>query len=1132
MSVYCNTLLTNPFFPLRASDGAELGWIGELIKMPSGFFEKNLSILSSRFPALSEKVKALDISKIGISNSADGGMCYAVMNERNEWIPASNYENPIKAAQASLDKMQHRLIGGLSPAVIVGLYPGYILESVFRYFQSRLNHNEPFRHIYIVIDSVHCLAGWLKASDRTAMLEQEELSFHWHENVHEIVELCEKDLQRSHLFIPLSILPENELNKIIAPLAELYLRRKKEEQLWLKENEDYYNTLTDEKLAEIISGKSGRKPRLLMPTHMSSTVVQYSTRDTCKNFEQMGWDTMILKMERDLSPWLIIKYIHDYRPDVMIFINHLRNEHEGMDLYPKNLMFITWIQDAVPLINSKETAERWNAAVTEKIPETGEARKRDLLIGYVEQVSKFGYLKERLNPLNMIVDSENFKPRKLTPEHLEKYGCDVCFASNRGKPVARIVEEELYPILAPCGFSKDLLMKMHNHLWRGYRNGKTFITYLDLLRELKTIDEFTEVYDKLKEDQKSNSLQRIFWILNDAIYRHVVLEWCVESGVKLNLYGKGWSENPYFATYAKGEIAHGDELSIAYQCAKYCLHLNPMEGRHQRLVEIILSGATPLTRLGIPIKMSRDCISGMEKMLEGVFSDCNKKIYFTDPEYDEMFVTILNKLQYIKLKYKNAILDRNRIASELHVAFFDLWLNILASYQCSFKNKEELNAILKIEKDKDGSNEFMSRTSNMLTNNNLICKKIIFDTLTFVKTEESPCCNILKDIERNFNISIAELDDYVDLNISVMNMDNSEFEKIFSKIKKKTVLNKQFDLCMNNYLDSNILLLAEKNTGMCNLKTAERLFRSLSDKKTDDINFCLRRDFGLLLFHSKINLGNCQKYYNANFYTAFRLNYYALISDWNFDGALELCDDIKKIKPDLTISSYKVLGLWRLGKLDEALEVCSNSDVKIFEEEYDKLLYQAIILRTQGKYEPSFTYFEKSLECNARHWIYLFNYALTLFYFNDFENAIRVNRLGLDLETLQDNPSFAFDFYLRAENCENFDITMAEKAEKIFFILKVYFWLPYYLYPMLVMILLLERYGFHDKALGCIEDLVNNKMMICPSKKQKLNDQFYPNKDWKKPEFCAALAESIFPYHPENSFDRLVVWKLVAHISK
>ena len=322
-------------------------------------FDANFLLLKSRFPRLAEKLAGVNADHIAIAGAQDGGICYAAQNQAGQWFPLSSPTNPIDLATHSIRAMEKRLYGSLCPAVVVGLAPGYVLDTVYKHFESRLKCHDPFRHIYVIIDSPQCLAGWLKAADRSSILSREEVLFFWWQDLGEIVKLCEEDEQRSHLFIPVSELPEQTVNQFIAPLAELYLRREKETEEMRKENDAYYDAITDEALATIINGGAGRKPRLLMPTHTSSTVVQYSTRDTCAAFEKIGWETKILKMAYDLPPWRIVKTIHDFKPDVLLFINHLRNEDEKVKLYPDNLMFITWVQDTVPLINRRDTAKKW-----------------------------------------------------------------------------------------------------------------------------------------------------------------------------------------------------------------------------------------------------------------------------------------------------------------------------------------------------------------------------------------------------------------------------------------------------------------------------------------------------------------------------------------------------------------------------------------------------------------------------------------------------------------------------------------------------------------------------------------------------------------------------------------------------
>ena len=556
--------------------------------MKDDFLKLNLEILSKRFPDLFERISGVDISRIETASAADGGICYVVKNDSGQFVCVSNPNDPIQSAQRSITAMQHRLTGGLSPAVVVGLAPGYLLDTVYSHFNSRLKFNEPFRHIYVIVDSLICLAAWLGSTDRREVLLNEAVTFYWHKDVWKIVTLCENDLQRSHLFIPVSELPENIVNKIIEPLAVFYIRREDETKKLLAANNEYYDSMDDLSLARIIGGGAGRKPRLMMPTHASSTVVQYSTRDTSEAFKSLGWETFILSMEKDLSPWRMAKAINDFKPDLFIFINHLRTEDEKVELYPHNMLFITWIQDTMPLVNRRSSAEKWNRSA--------EGGNRDFMIGYTDQLKKYGYEEKRLFPCGMIVNTDIFNAKEISEEERLKYACDVCFASNR----SRTPEDMLSVLIAhyeTYGFTAKTMHEVYDRLKRYYDSGET-ITSCDSLRLfLLEAESFKKQFEKLDADQQDNMIERIFWELNDVIYRNVVLRWIAAmDGVTLNIYGKDWDKNPEFRKYAKGVVSHGAELSKAYRAARYCLHLNAMEGSHQRLLEITASGGIPIWR--------------------------------------------------------------------------------------------------------------------------------------------------------------------------------------------------------------------------------------------------------------------------------------------------------------------------------------------------------------------------------------------------------------------------------------------------------------------------------------------------------------------------------------------------------
>jgi hypothetical protein len=551
---------------------------------------KNLQQLSERFPVLGEKLCKIRPGIIQTATTDDGGFCYVKELENGKYQPLSDTA-PIQKTRDAITAMEERLSNALAPVVVVGLNPGYILDNIYKHVKENCYDKFMARRIYVIINSIECLYGWLKLSDREEILTNPAIELYWHEDVKEIAQHCEEDYTHSHLFVPVSTLPEQEVMQIIDPLAQIFLKRQKEEESLYQENSSYYEQQSDDELDEILAGKAKRKPRMLIPSHASSTVVQYSVRDTKVMFEKEGWDVKIIHMKTDLSRWRVLREINEFKPDVYMLVNHLRTQEESY--YPPDMMFITWVQDTISYINNTENAKLWNEHIESK------AKRRDRIIGYVGQIREYGYSEDRLEECPMIVNQDIFKPRELTPEEIEKYSCDVCFASNRSKETSLIVKEDLTPKLEKFDFTEVLLMQIHDHLWAWYRAEETCTSYKELEDTICEISEVAEIFNSL-EDKNDHDfvIQRLFWELNDVIYRHVVLEWIDEIGdIKLHLYGRGWESHPRFSKYAKGILEHGEELTIAYRAAKKCIHLNSMEGDHQRLNEILSGGAQIITRL-------------------------------------------------------------------------------------------------------------------------------------------------------------------------------------------------------------------------------------------------------------------------------------------------------------------------------------------------------------------------------------------------------------------------------------------------------------------------------------------------------------------------------------------------------
>ena len=557
-------------------------------------FKNNYKIIESRFLSLAKKISGISPSTVGVASSKDNGICYAVKN--NEvWSPITNPDNPIETAQNIINQNTDSIQIGFTPVIIAGLNPGYELDIIYNYFNSSSHKSDVFRRIYVIIFSPMRFIGWLNTQDRSEILNNTAIEFYWHEDISLLIDIFNKEINRSIYFSFVISLDTTLATKALTPILEFSKARLKETKILTDENEQYYKKISDNELAKIIKGEAGRKPRIMMPAHLASQVVQFSARDTLVAFEKIGWDTLFLGIERELSVFELVKTINDSKPDIVVNINHLRTEKGNLAAYPENLMYITWVQDQMPQLENSEAGNEWNK-IAKKVNDENIEQRRDLIIGYAEGLHIYNYPNDRLKQMNMIVNTSKFKPVKISKAQLEKYGCDICFASNRGKDSVLTVKENLLSDISKFGWTEKVLMEVHDNIWSVYNDGKTLSDRASLITSLLNIVNFSDIYNDLSEVDKNETITRIQWVLNDLIYRHTVIGWCDEIGLNINLYGKDWDKHPKFAKYARGVIKHGDELNIAYQSAKYALHLNSVEGGHQRLFEIVSSGALPITR--------------------------------------------------------------------------------------------------------------------------------------------------------------------------------------------------------------------------------------------------------------------------------------------------------------------------------------------------------------------------------------------------------------------------------------------------------------------------------------------------------------------------------------------------------
>ena len=89
-----------------------------------------------------------------------------------------------------------------------------------------------------------------------------------------------------------------------------------------------YESRTTEQWAEILRGRAGRPPRVLLVTSRFTTVLQHATRDAAEAFEHLGWETRLLiepSAYQRLTTWCVEQVLSEFRPDLVFVIDHLRS---------------------------------------------------------------------------------------------------------------------------------------------------------------------------------------------------------------------------------------------------------------------------------------------------------------------------------------------------------------------------------------------------------------------------------------------------------------------------------------------------------------------------------------------------------------------------------------------------------------------------------------------------------------------------------------------------------------------------------------------------------------------------------------------------------------------------------------
>lgn len=351
-----------------------------------------------------------------------------------------------------------------------------------------------------------------------------------------------------------------------------------------------------ERYRAALSG-AGEPLRVLIPTCLYSTFVRHASDDLARAMRRAGMDARVL-IEPDHSSRVsatgYLNAMESHRPDLIVLINYTRGQISPH--IPRNIPWVTWIQDAMPHLLGPEMGPSMGAF--------------DFLVGHIfsELVQKFGVPGERCLAMPVVADAEKFHAGPSSPEVGSTVGsrlaCDVAYVSHQSQtPEA-----------------------LHDHLIRSGSVASEYLPVLERVREQVSRIVGVGLYEpgvssgmqsRIRGAVKAaladagsgeadarvmSTIVRVYALpLAERTMRHRALESaariCARRGWTMRLHGNGWERHPTLSSFASGPLEHGEELRVSYRAARCHLHVSLTAPVHQRVMECALSGGLPLVRL-------------------------------------------------------------------------------------------------------------------------------------------------------------------------------------------------------------------------------------------------------------------------------------------------------------------------------------------------------------------------------------------------------------------------------------------------------------------------------------------------------------------------------------------------------
>lgn len=337
-----------------------------------------------------------------------------------------------------------------------------------------------------------------------------------------------------------------------------------------------------DELIDVMGQKPSRKPRVLLMVSRFTTVLKGSTCDAANAFEKLGWDVMFVSEEHDWHSQTIYTApasIARHRPDLIFQIDHHRTSFG--EAIPKSIPYINWIQDHFGHLTCVEAGRAMGP--------------RDFaLIASVER-----YIRAYEYPEHQCMEMRKLT-RFISDDELPSMDFEsrqVIYAStwshNPERRAALVIEG------LPDRDARRLARSLCDRLLEESRVGIIPSLPGEVRAMARSME--SELKIKLAPTLFDQTVVDVTEQLVNLLYRRQALFWaqqcCDELNLDLNIYGRGWENDPHLSRHARKHIAYGSPLAQATRRAAINLVLEPYVCvSHQRLLDGLAWGGFFLIR--------------------------------------------------------------------------------------------------------------------------------------------------------------------------------------------------------------------------------------------------------------------------------------------------------------------------------------------------------------------------------------------------------------------------------------------------------------------------------------------------------------------------------------------------------